>query len=146
MTGQTTSRFEERLKEINEGKVSKEKFLVQLAEEFKGNFNSLSGSIKEREKGSSIGKCPVCGKKIMEGKTNYYCTGYKEGCKFSVSKEILGKKISETQVKKLLEHGKTDFFKGFKGKKGDFDAALAFCKGKINFIFTNESKNKRKGS
>ena len=135
-----TSRFEEKLKEINTGKMSKEKFLVQLVDEFKVNSSSLTGSIRKAE--SNSGKCPVCGAEIKEGKTNYYCAGYKEGCKFSISKEILGKKISETQIKKLLENGKTDLIRGFKGKKGDFDATLIIDEGGVKFKFPNKNYHK----
>lgn len=136
-----TSQFEEKLKLINEGKILKKDFLKALEMEFRENLRSLDGSVTGGNEDSL--KCPACGRKIYAGKRNYYCSGYKEGCSFSISKEILGKSISEIQVKKLLQYGRSDVIKGFVGKKGNFDAALSLCDGKLNFLFTTENKNNR---
>lgn len=64
----------------------------------------------------SIGTCPRCGKPIVEGKKGYGCSGYREGCTFTIWKEgqhgvykVLAaskKKLTETMVKKLLSEGK----------------------------------------
>ena len=62
--------------------------------------------------------CPICGKSIIEGKAkdgkpaNYYCSGYKDGCKFSVRKMINGKTITKSNLKELVEKGKTREIKG----------------------------------
>lgn len=84
----------------------------------------------------SLGACPHCGKPVVEQKTFYGCTGYKEGCRFTLPKEFLGKALSAAQVKKLLKTGKTDVIKGLKGKKGEFDAALGYSveERKITFV------------
>ena len=37
-----------------------------------------------------IGKCPRCGKDVIEGKAGFGCTGYKEGCKFVIWKNAKG--------------------------------------------------------
>lgn len=64
----------------------------------------------------SIGTCPRCGKPIVEGKKGYGCSGYREGCTFTIWKEgqhgvykVLAaskKKLTEAMVKKLLSEGK----------------------------------------
>lgn len=64
----------------------------------------------------SIGTCPWCGKPIVEGKKGYGCSGYREGCTFTIWKEgqhgvykVLAaskKKLTEAMVKKLLSEGK----------------------------------------
>lgn len=64
----------------------------------------------------SIGTCPRCGKPIVEGKKGYSCSGYREGCTFTIWKEgqhgvykVLAaskKKLTEAMVKKLLSEGK----------------------------------------
>lgn len=69
--------------------------------------------------------CPMCGSPLVEGKENYYCSNYKNGCKMSISKNINGKSISKTMVKNLVEKGRTAKLKGFKSKGGKvFDASL----------------------
>ncbi|MBM7854922.1 DNA topoisomerase-3 [Desulfohalotomaculum tongense] len=83
-----------------------------------------------------LGKCPLCGKNVVEGKKGYGCSGYKEGCKFVIWKEIAGKKITAKQAKDLLKKGKTGIIKGFKSKAGKkFDAALVMENGKVGFEF-----------
>ena len=47
---------------------------------------------------AAIGKCPVCGKAVKEGKKAYYCEGYKEGCKFTIWKEIAHAGITRTFI------------------------------------------------
>ena len=83
--------------------------------------------------------CPLCGAKAIKGKFGYFCSSKKDtGCKFSIPTEICSKKISDTQVLRLIEKGKTTLIKGFKSKTGkEFDAALKLDKttGKIEFEF-----------
>lgn len=85
----------------------------------------------------ALGKCPLCGKDVVEGQKGYGCSGWKEGCEFTIWKEIAGKKITVKQAKGLLEKGKTCSIKGFKSKAGkDFEAALALNdKKKVEFVF-----------
>lgn len=79
----------------------------------------------------SLGICPICKKAdVVESKDKkrYYCTGYKDGCQFSVYKEdfgfikLTGKRISPVVMKSFLKSG---VFKGIiphwnvsKNKKG----------------------------
>lgn len=52
-----------------------------------------------------IGKCPICGKNIYEGKKAYFCERFKEDkkCMFVFYKEVEGIKISAEMVRGLLE-------------------------------------------
>ncbi|WP_242652423.1 topoisomerase C-terminal repeat-containing protein [Desulfofarcimen acetoxidans] len=84
----------------------------------------------------SLGSCPLCGKNIFESAKSYSCSGYKEGCKFTIWKEISGKKISEKQAKELIQKGRTAVIKGFKSKtEKKFEAVLVLQEGKVNFEF-----------
>lgn len=104
---------------------------------------------KEKEEpdgffGDIIGKCPLCGKDVKRWGRNYGCTGYKDGCKFSVSTVICSKSISPEQVKKLMETGQTDIIEGFVSpKKGTkFSARLKLEKdGRTVFSFDNGTVN-----
>lgn len=59
------------------------------------------------EQKEEIGICPKCGKEIREGEKNFYCVGYKEGCKFVLWKNAKyfknTLKITKTIAKKLLK-------------------------------------------
>lgn len=76
-------------------------------------LNLSSGYAQDRPE---IGKCPRCGKPIIEGKKGFGCSGYKEGCTFTIWKEgqygahkvlaASGKKVTASMVKSLLKNGK----------------------------------------
>ena len=68
---------------------------------------------------NSLGKCPICGKgDVVENSKAFGCSNWKNGCKFTVWKNMSGKEIKEQMVQKLLEKGKTGIIKGFKTKDG----------------------------
>ncbi|MVP02146.1 type IA DNA topoisomerase [Paenibacillus lutrae] len=83
----------------------------------------------------SLGSCPLCQKGVRENEKFYGCSGYKEGCKFTLPKTFLGKPITSAQVRKLLRNGKTDVIKGFTAKDKTFDSALVYDKqeGRLKF-------------
>ena len=87
-----------------------------------------------------LGKCPLCGKDVREFSKGYGCTGWKEGCRFVVWKEIAGKKITPAQAKSLLKKGHTGLIKGFRARAGKaFSAALALNEeGKVIFSFLRD--------
>ena len=93
-------------------------------------------------------KCPLCGKPLKKHDLGYGCTGYKEGCKFSINKKIADKTITENQVIALCQKGKTTLIKGFKSKSvNTFDAYLVYDKSqnRISFQFPDKkSDNKSK--
>lgn len=89
--------------------------------------------------GDIIGKCPLCGEPIKKWSNNYGCSGYKNGCSFSVSANICGKQITIKEVNQLIETGRTDKLNGFVSpKKGtQFSARLKLENGKAVFDFTD---------
>ncbi|WP_054024680.1 type IA DNA topoisomerase [Bacillus sp. FJAT-28004] len=56
-----------------------------------------------------IATCPRagCGGSIFMGRKGYGCSHYKEGCKFVIWKQSFGRDLTDTQVKALVEKGKT---------------------------------------
>ena len=92
---------------------------------------------KVEAQASNLGPCPICGAEIKDFPKSYSCSRWKEGCAFTIWKEVAKKKLSETQVKKLMKDKKTDVIKGFKSKAGKpFDAILVMNKdGKVEFEF-----------
>ena len=47
-----------------------------------------------------VGKCPRCGKPVIEGKQGYGCSGYKQGCKFVIWKKAKGGLLSKATLSK----------------------------------------------
>lgn len=84
-----------------------------------------------------VGKCPLCGRDVKRFRYAYGCTGYKDGCTFKVSTSICKRNISVSNMKMLLETGKTSKIEGFISKNGKpFDAALKLEDGKAVFDFS----------
>ena len=84
----------------------------------------------------TVGVCPLCGKEVKRYKFSYGCSGYADGCRFNVNTRICQRNISVSNVKLLLETGKTSKIKGFISKNGKpFDAFLKLENGKAVFSF-----------
>ncbi|MBM6618835.1 DNA topoisomerase III [Bacillus suaedaesalsae] len=149
-----TAKWEQRLSEIGTGKASPAVFMEQikkLSEKIiqdaistskSWDFEGLNVTSIQRKKSSktfsneTVGKCKLCEGQVVDKGSFYGCSNYsKTKCTFTLSKQILGKKISSTQIKKLLETGSTDVIKGF--KKGDkpFDAALKLTEDNFKVTF-----------
>jgi DNA topoisomerase-3 len=128
-----TGIWEKTLADIEEGKADPKEFMagitgltrkiVDLARNQEPSEQAAAGLSKEKEE---IGKCPKCGRPVVENQKGYGCSGYKEGCGFIIWKEIAKKKISANQAGILLKNGRTGIIKGFKSreKQQKFDAAL----------------------
>ncbi len=80
--------------------------------------------------------CPVCGKELRRGKSNWYCSGYKEGCKFTIWESVAGSKVTEKDVAALCD-GKTTGIKHCVSKAGKaFDCRFELDDNyKIKFVF-----------
>lgn len=155
-----TAKWEKYLREIGEGKASKTQLIEQtkklvrkLIEDAKKGSESWSltnyhfEEKRENDKykkrnNSKLGPCPKCNGFILDKGTFYGCTNFTtKKCTMTISKKILGKSISQSNVKKLLKDGETNIIKGF--QKGDktFDAVLCLNVDKgISFKFPQNNK------
>ncbi len=81
--------------------------------------------------------CPTCKVGNISLRKNFYgCSNYKNGCKQTFPERLLGKKLTEKNIKDLCSSGKTAEIKGFKAKSGkQFSAALRLVEGKVEFDF-----------
>ncbi|HLN73658.1 MAG: DNA topoisomerase 3 [Methylococcaceae bacterium] len=69
--------------------------------------------------------CPACKKGILKkGNTAWGCSSWKDGCKFIIPFEFMGKKLTDAQIKRLAEKGKTTLIKGFKQDEETVDGFL----------------------
>ncbi len=75
---------------------------------------------------AGLGTCPACKTgHILRGKTAFGCARFREGCQWRLPAEVLGKKLSDPQVKALLTKGRTQLIKGFVTGAGEkIDGAL----------------------
>lgn len=146
-----TAKWEAYLYQIGQGKkshlpfIEKSKELAKhLVEDAKARSVSWQIAWNGSEDGKTgLGPCPRCGKQVVEKKSFYGCSGYKDGCKFTLPKEYLGKKLSEANIKKLLEKGKSNLIKSFKSKKGNsFDGYLILEDNKISIQFATNKKER----
>jgi len=154
-----TAKWEQRLSEIGEGNASPKEFMEQVKKladkliidankrekEWAFNQNAVNKitannpyNKRYNKEKTVVGKCILCEGSIIDHGTFYGCSNYKTAnCKFSVSKKLLRKTISQSNIKKLLAAGETDLIKGFKKGEKTFNAHLIWDKKerKINFKF-----------
>lgn len=137
-----TSQLGQALKKVYHGTMSVEDS-VKLAEteitdvfEKKADSN-LSLDSETGFFGDVVAICPLCGRDMKRFRNFYGCTGYKNGCKFSVNTTICGRAISVANLKLLTETGKTATIQGFVSSrtKKNFDAALKLENGRAVFDF-----------
>lgn len=86
--------------------------------------------------------CPACKKGILKkGKSAWGCSQWKEGCKFIIPFEFMGKKLTDAQIKRLAEKGKTTLIKGFKQDEETVDGFLELDKeNKVVFVAAEPEK------
>ncbi len=158
-----TAKWEQRLREIGEGKASAGGFMeavkkmsakiisdaVESSEnwDFQGlDTESIQRSGSKKRSSASVGSCKLCGSKIVDKGEFYGCVSYqKTKCNFTISKKILNKKVSQANIKKLLASGETDLISGFKKGEKTFDAILSWSDSekKISFTFPTEQNVKQ---
>ncbi|UCZ55183.1 DNA topoisomerase III [Bacillus shivajii] len=158
-----TAKWEDRLSDIGKGAASDKQFIeqvkklsakliqdaLQASPEWtfdKYDLTQIQPSkwSKTKTKGKftrqtkPLGKCKSCDGDIVDKGSFYGCSNYKSNeCTFTLSKKVLGKSISQTNIRKLLSKGKTDVIKDFKKNDKTFQAALVWNdeKKKIEFHF-----------
>jgi DNA topoisomerase-3 len=146
------------IKEIKESNIGDS--LIKSINDLKSVYPDIKDTSGTSEFGKTDDVCPICGKPILENAKGFYCSGYKEGCHFSIWKtmQILpGKTIPDDIIHELIsttkevapEMYKSDVtskeVKGFKSKKTGktFSAKLQLeaQRGqypKLNFVFDSK--------
>jgi len=141
-SAELTGQWEKQLKEIEQGEYSARKFIDDMkrmvydlvVEVLNEKVNvKLSAPNPQTKKTSAkkataqpvktrdaLTECPKCLKgKVLKGKNAYGCSQWKEGCDFRLPFVFMDKKLTDKQVKRLIEKKSTTRLKGFKrgGKK-----------------------------
>ena len=158
-SAELTGRWEKRLKEIERGEFNAgtfiknmKKMVDDLVYEVRSNkakirishtsaveSNKTEKSSKKKAKKQVAGKtCPKCKKgSLLKGSSAYGCSEYKNQCDFKIPFKVHDKKISETQIIRLIDKGCTTNLKGFKTESGSLEGLLRFDE---NYIIKLEPK------
>lgn len=155
-----TAKWEQRLSEIGVGTAQAATFMEQVKKlsrkivedaiqsspnwEFSGlKTEEIIRTNSKFTLGKKVGKCAVCNGDIIDKGKFYGCSQYKQTkCSFTLPKMILGKKISQTNVKKLLLGEETNLIKGFKKNGRTFNAKLKLIDQKLQFLFERRMETK----
>ena len=133
-----TSQLGQALKKVYRGEMTVDDS-VEMA---KREINEIFVTDKKENTGyygDVEGKCPLCGKNVTKGKYGYNCSGYKDGCKFSIGANILGAKINLTDAQKILNGEKTDPLAFTSKDNKKFTARLKLDNGKVVFDFSDKN-------
>lgn len=154
-----TGKWEQKLKEISEGTASPKHFMEQTNKmvlhlisssvthseewEFSEEVRETFTPGKKKQKSfTKLGSCKKCDGQVVDKGSFYGCNNYKKNkCDFTLSKKILGKAITQKNIKMLLAEGSTETIEGFKNKDKTFNAKLAWDEkeGKLSFLFEGKS-------
>lgn len=125
---ETTGKWEKGLSSVAKGKMNEDKFMQSIKRYvnylvdtsintqnkviFDNEFKTNKKYKNNLKKLNVLGKCPECKTgDIVENSKSYYCTNWRQGCKFSIWKnclEIYGKSIQSDEIEKLLKNGKIE--------------------------------------
>ena len=136
-----TSYLGQALKKVYKGEITVKDSILLTQMEIAKVFDKKNAQIEKDTDdgfiGDIAGRCPLCEGNVVRTKFGYGCDRYKDGCKFSVNNVILGRVISLSNMKMLLENGKTSKIEGFISKKTGkpFSAVLKLEGDKVNFEF-----------
>lgn len=153
-----TATWEQKLKSVEAGEYSAsdlEGEITQYTSNVTAQVLNSTMAKTARKDREVIGKCPICGKDVVEGKKAFGCIGYKSDppCRFAIWKDnkLLSsqkKNMTKTMAKALLTKGKTSI-KGLTsaktGKKYDAILVMDIKDGTANYHFEFATK-KKKGS
>ena len=137
-----TSELGQALKKVYRGTITVKESVGRAEREIREIFDKKIDPSFARDSeigffGDTVARCPLCGREVKRQRTFYGCSGYKEGCKFSVNTRICNRTISIHHLRELTENGSTSVIKGFISPKSgkSFDAALKLENGRAVFDF-----------
>jgi len=142
-----TGRLEKQLKEVEQGTLPQETVMTAARQITTDGIGRIKGTtVQIQREIKSLGKCPLCGRDVVETPKAFSCTGYRDGsnpCKFALWKEdhwlgLFGKHMTATAAKGFLA-GRAVTIKGMKSKAGKvFDGKIKMeldSEKRIHFTF-----------
>ena len=132
-SAELTGQWEKKLRQIERNELAPGQFLDELqglvremVQEVKTDRGGRMVTSGSAEKALAEAPPPACKTgHILRGKTAFGCARFREGCQWRLPAELLGKKLTDPQVKALLSKGRTQLIKGFTTGAGEkLDGAL----------------------
>jgi DNA topoisomerase-3 len=97
-----TGEWEAKLREIERQRLEPGRFMAEILR-YTGDL------IRKADNGeadpSRMGDCPRCGRPVIAGKRGFGCSGWKEGCQFSLFREYRGLVLDDAQIRELIQKG-----------------------------------------
>ena len=155
-----TAEWEERLGAVERGELTPEDFMAGIVDMLTNLVKSyanvaVASSALSRSGRTVVGKCPRCGKNVVEGKKSFFCEGYYDTppCGFALWKNNRffankRKELTQKIAAALLKNGRAAVSGLFSEKKGVFyDATVVMVDDGGKYVrFELEFNNRKKGS
>lgn len=153
-----TAEWEELLGMVERGELAPDNFMAGIVDMVRGLVRSyqnvpMAPSTLSQTGRAAIGKCPRCGKNVVEGKKSFFCEGYHDTppCGFALWKNdrfftSKRKELTKSIAAALLKNGRVAVKGLFSEKKGvTYDATVVLDDNGGKFVrykleFDNKSK------
>ena len=153
-----TAEWEERLGAVERGELSPDAFTDGIVELVRGLVQTyahvtVASAALSQSGRAVIGKCPRCGKSVVEGKKSFFCEGYydRPPCGFALWKNdrfFTGKRkeLTKKTAAALLKDGRVHMTDLFSEKKGVlYDATVVMDDDGGKFVRFKLEFDKKKG-
>ncbi|UXP34178.1 DNA topoisomerase 3 [Reichenbachiella agarivorans] len=167
-SAELTGQWEKQLKEIEQGEYSAKQFIInmkKMVDDLVYEVRMETGKpilaatpitlVKDKDtatkkatsKKSLVGStCPKCKKgSLLKGKNSYGCSEWKAGCKMLLPFTFMEKKLTESQLLRLVQKKVTTKIKGFVLNGNKVEGVLKF-NSDFEIEFENQTKNTPKKS
>lgn len=95
-----TGQWEAWLRQIEQGQLDAHSFMRDIAAY---TSRIIASSDLEAIDTGRLGDCPQCGKPMIEGKRDFGCSGWQEGCDYVLSRRQGDRELSIDEVRRLLQ-------------------------------------------
>jgi len=122
-SAELTGNWENKIRKIEKGEYEADTFISEMKQMISELVHQVKNEWAKRITISdeTLGKtknlsldCPKCKKgNMLKGKTAFGCSGFKSGCDFKIPFELMGKKLTDSQITSIIENKKTNVIKGF---------------------------------
>ncbi len=94
-----TGEWEAKLREVERGQLDPRRFMEEIVHYTGEVIHSGDAPIDA----SRLGDCPLCGRPVIEGKRDFGCSGWRDGCPFVLQRKHQGRRLDDDEVRQLLQ-------------------------------------------